>query len=324
MKWPLAAQVLTIVSQAVSRGSGAAIDVVVVGDPSFGVLREELAAAGANVAIHASAAEMPAFLHPAVVIDAGSAPVDARIADLLVSLTRLAPAGIYVATAPFVAGADGGSRHLTLFDAIQAITELVAGGIEAARGVAVLPRSDGRALELSASQIEVRAFFEQAVAAVEARNGLVVVRRSEAMADPANPIDVADLPVGPAFEARRLSRAIGAEGLADLALERFDRRVVAEIDILKRRLAQRDRDLAELRAAFERLAQRDRAELRAAFERLAQRDRDLAELRAAFERSLTTGTRSSDFRGRMRRLERSIRKVWKVPLALLGKSKEKR
>ena len=164
----MAEQILTIVSQAASRAGGGPIDVMVIGEPSIGALCEELAAAGARVAIHASAAEMPAFLHPAVVVDARSAPVDVRIADLLVSLTRLAPAGIYVATAPFVAGADGGSRHLTLFDAIQAIAELVAGGVEPARGLAVLPRSDGRALELSTSPMEVRAFFEQAVAAVEA------------------------------------------------------------------------------------------------------------------------------------------------------------
>ena len=152
-----------------------------------------------------------------MVVDARSAPVDVRIDDLLVSLTRLAPSGIYVATAPFDAGADGGSRHLTLFDAIQAIAELVAGGVGAARGLAVLPRSDGRALELGASPMDVRAFFEQAVAAVEARNGLIVVRRSEAEVDRDDPIDVADLPAGPAFEVRRLSRAIGAEGLADLS-----------------------------------------------------------------------------------------------------------
>ena len=309
MKRPLAEQLLTIVSQALSCGTGA-LNVVVVGDPSFGALREELAAAGARVAIYASAAEMPASLHPAAVIDARSAPVDIRIADLLVSLTRLAPAGIYVATAPFDAGADGGSRHLTLFDAIQAIAELVAGGPEAARGVAVLPRSDGLALELSTSPIEVRAFFEQAVAAVEERHGLVVVRRSEAAANRVDPIDIADLPAGPAFEARRLGRAIGAEGLADLALERFDRRVVAEIDILKRRLAQRDRDLAELRAAFKRVAER------AAATAASRRPHGVA-------RGSAVSDPSSDFRDRMRRLERSIRKVWKVPFALLGKSKEK-
>ena len=57
------------------------MDVVVVGDPSFGALREELTAAGARVSIHASAAEMPASLHPAVVVDARSAPVDLRIDD---------------------------------------------------------------------------------------------------------------------------------------------------------------------------------------------------------------------------------------------------
>ena len=99
------------------------------GDPSIGALRKEFAATGARVMIHASGAEMPPSLHPAVVVDARSAPVDVRIDDLLVSLIRLAPAGIYVATAPFEAGAEGGSRHLTLFDAIQAIAELVAGGI---------------------------------------------------------------------------------------------------------------------------------------------------------------------------------------------------
>jgi hypothetical protein len=312
VKKQLGGQILTIVSQAASRGSGGAIDVVVVGDPSFGALREELAAAGARVAIHASAAEMPASLHPAVVVDARSAPVDIRIDDLLVSLTRLAPAGIYVATAPFEAGADGGCRHLTLFDAIQTIAELAAGGPEAARGVAVLPRSDGRAVELTTSPMDVRAFFEHAVAAVEARNDLVLVRRSEAAADRVDPIDVADLPAGPAFERRRLSRAIGAEGLADLALERFDRRVVAEIDILKRRLAQRDRDLAELRAAFKRVAERAAA---------TAASRSPPGVRAL---GSPVSDPSSDFRDRMRRLERSIRKVWKVPLALLGKSKEKK
>ena len=176
-------QILAIVSQASSRAGGGPIDVVVIGEPGVAALCEELAAGGGRVAIHTSAAEAPAFLRPAVVVDARSAPVDVRIADLLVSLTRLAPAGIYVATAPFFAGADGGSRHLTLFDAVQAIAELVAGGVEPARGLAVLPRSDRPALELSASPLEVRAFFEQAVAAVEARNGLIVMRRTDAAVD---------------------------------------------------------------------------------------------------------------------------------------------
>jgi hypothetical protein len=67
----------------------------------------------------------PAFLHPVAVIDAGSASVGIRIDDLLISLTRLAPAGIYVATTPFVAGIDGGSGHLTSFDPILAIVELL-------------------------------------------------------------------------------------------------------------------------------------------------------------------------------------------------------
>jgi hypothetical protein len=344
----LAEQIVTIVSQAAPRAHGGAIDVVVVGEPRIGALCEELAAAGAQVAICASAAEMPAFLHPVVIIDAGSAPIDIRIDNLLISLTRLAPAGIYVATAPFVAGPDGGSGHLTLFDAILAIAELLVRGTETPRGLAVLPRSDGRALELSTSPMEVRAFFEQAVAAVEERKGLVVVRRSDAVADRAEPIDASDLPAGPAFEARRLSRAIGAEGLADLALERFDRRVIAEIDILKRQLAQRDRDLAELRAAFKGLAERaaatatlETAAAAAALETAAAAAAlETAAAAAALETAAAAaasrrphGVRawgsaasdpSSDFRDRMRRLERSIRKIWNVPLALLGKSKEKR
>jgi hypothetical protein len=311
MNQRLTEQVLSIVSQVRSRAS-AAFDVMVIGEPGAAALCEELAAAGARVAIHASAAETPAYLHPAVVVDARSAPVDVRIADLLVALTRLAPAGIYVSTAPFIAGADGGSRHLTLFDAVQAIAELVAGGVEPARGLAVLPRPDGRALELSASPLEVRAFFQRAVAAVEARNGLVLVRRSDTAADTDDPIQVADLPAGPAFEARRLSRAISAEGLADLALERFDQRVVAEIDVLKRRLAQRDRDLGELRAAFKRAADPGGASA------VSRSPRGFGASWSA------VSDPSSDFRDQMRRLERSARKVWKAPLALLGKSKENR
>ena len=158
--------------------------------------------------------------------------------------------------------------------------------------------------------MDVRVFFEQAVAAVEARNGLIVVRRSEAAADRVDPIDVVDLPAGPAFERRRLSRTIGAEGLADLALDRFDRRVVAEIDILKRRLAQRDRDLAELGAAFKRLlttgsSPRTRSGLR-------------------FVAAARSAARSADFRGQMRRFERLIRRLWKLPLAALGRSEEDR
>ena len=145
-----------------------------------------------------------------MVVDARSAPVDVRIDDLLVSLTRLAPAGIYVATAPFETGADGGSGHLTLFDAIQTIAELAAGGPEASRGVAVLPRSDGRALDLTTSPMDVRAFFEQAVAAVEARNDLVLVRRSEAAADRVRP----DRPRRPA----------GGSGLRTTSSEPGDRR----------------------------------------------------------------------------------------------------
>jgi hypothetical protein len=314
MKQRLAEQILAIVSQAVSRSSGGRVDVVVIGQPSIGALCEGLAGAGAHVAIHANATEMPASLYPAVVVDARSAPVDVRIADLLVSLTRLPPGGIYVAAAPFGAGAEGGSKHLTLFDAIQAIAELVAGGIEAARGLAVLRRSDGPALELSASPMEVRAFFNQAVAAIEERNGLVVVRRSEAAVDQIDPIDIAELPVGPAFEARRLNHAIGPEGLADLALERFDRRIVAEIDILKRRLAQRDRDLAELRAAFRRTLT------------TGSHPPTPIRLRIIDAAIATAGSaaRSSDFRHRMRQFERSIRKVWKDPLTLVGTSKKKR
>jgi hypothetical protein len=314
MNQRLVEQILTIVSQAISRASAGARDVVVIGEPSIGALCEELTAAGAHVAIHASATDMSASLHPVVVIDARSASVDVRIADLLVSLTRLAPAGIYVATAPFAAGAEGGFQHLTLFDAIQAIAELVAGGNEAARGVTVLPRSDGPALELSTLPMEVRAFFERAVAAVEQRNGLVVVRRSEANVDQIDPIDIADLPVGPAFEARRLSHAIGPEGLADLALECFDRRIVAEIDILKRRLAQRDRDLAELRAAFKRTLTTGSPPPTPSGLRII--DVAIATARSA--------ARSSDFRHRMRQFERSIRKVWKDPLTLVGTSKKKR
>jgi hypothetical protein len=74
---------------------------------------------------------------------------------------------------------------------------------------------------------------------------------AEAAAERADPIDGADLPAGLAIEARRLRRAIGAEGLADLALECFDPGVVAEVDILKP-LEQRDRDLAQLGAGFKR------------------------------------------------------------------------
>ncbi len=304
----LAKQILTVVSQAMSRASRGGIDVVVIGEPSIEALCEELAAAGAQVAIHASAAEMPAVLHPAVVVDARSAPVDVRIADLLVSLTRLAPAGIYVATAPFEAGGYGGAGHLTLFDAIQAMAELVGGTSEAAQGVAVLPQSQGRALELTTSPMDVRAFFGQAVAAVEARNDLVLVRRSEAAAGRVDPIDVAALPPGPAFELRRLRRAIDAEKLAELALERFDRRIVAEIDILRRRLAQRDRDLAELRAALERsltIASPMRAE------------RGLVKVARAAAGSID---RSSNLGEQMRRFERSIRRFVRAPLSALGKS----
>jgi hypothetical protein len=308
------ARILTIVSQAVSRGSGGAIDVVVIGHPDLGALREELASIGARVAIHASAAEIPASLQPVAVIDARSAPVDVRITDLLVSLIRLAPSGIYLATAPFDAAVCVGSRHLTLFDAIQAIAELVAGGPEAARGVAVLWRSDGRVTELTVSPMDVRTFFQQAVAAVEAHNDLVLVRRSEAATALVDPIDVTDLPPGPAFERGRLGRAIGAEALAELAIGRFDRRIVAEIDILKRRLARRDRDLAELRAALERS--------------LAAGSYPRTLLGLGFLKRAVAAARSaagsSDFRKRMRRFERSIRKLWKDPLAALGKSAETR
>jgi hypothetical protein len=126
---------------------------------------------------------------------------------------------------------------------------------------------------------------------------------AEAAAERTDPIDSADLPGGPAFEARRLRHAIGAEGLADLALECFDPGVVAEVDIPKP---------------------------------LEQRDRDLAQLGAAFKRSLTTGSgglrvvvrarsaaRSADIRDQTRWFEGLIRKlVWQVPFAALAKSGE--
>jgi hypothetical protein len=131
---------------------------------------------------------------------------------------------------------------------------------------------------------------------------------AEAAAERTDPIDSADLPGGPAFEARRLRRAISAEGLADLALECFDPGVVAEVDILKPP---------------------------------EQRDRDLAQLGAAFKRSLTTGSgkwtrgglrvvararsaaRSADIRDQTRWFEGLIRKlVWQVPFAALDKSRE--
>jgi hypothetical protein len=298
---PLVGQILTIVSQAISRGSRAAVDVVVIGEAGIEALNEQLAAAGAQVAIHANAAEIPESLHPAVIMDARSAPVDVRIADLLISLTRLAPSAVYVATTPFAAGFDGGSRHLTLFDAVQAITELVAGGGETASSMTALPRSKGDALEFSTAPMDVQAFFDQAIAAVEARRGLIVIRRSEAPAHRVDPIEVADLPPGPAFQVRCLNGAVGDGGLAKLALERFDRRAVAEIDILKRRLAQRDHDLAELRAAL-----------------------DVSLTAAARPAPLAASTtRPADFRDQLRQFERSIRKLWKHPLAI-GKSDAKR
>ena len=162
------------------------------------------------------------------------------------------------------------------------------------------------------SSAEVRAFFTDKVAAVDVRNGLVVVRRSEAEVDPAYPLGPADLPAGLAFEVRRLNQALGAEGRADAALDRFDRRVVAEVEALKRRLAQRDRDVAELRAAFER-ALNGAASARPT-------DRRGTTGRVAFA---APAAPRSELKRRLRRFERSIRWIWKAPLHLLGLSRKR-
>jgi hypothetical protein len=131
---------------------------------------------------------------------------------------------------------------------------------------------------------------------------------TEVAAERADPIDSADLPASPAFEARHLRCAIGAEALADLALECCGPRVVAEVDIRKP-LAQRDRDLAQLGAAFKRSLTAGSGNWTRSGLRVVARARSAA--------------RSADIRDQMRWFEGLIRKlVWQVPFAALGKSEE--